>query len=103
MVTSPSADVWRTDDVDDLCAALMTLETADEFALFLRDLCTYREIDEFASRWAIARLLASGMPYRGIAEATGASTATVTRVNQWRHHGAGGYEIAMSRTGDSNV
>jgi uncharacterized protein YerC len=81
VVTSPSADVWRTDDVDDLCAALMTLETADEFALFLRDLCTYR----------------------GIAEATGASTATVTRVNQWRHHGAGGYEIAMSRTGDSNV
>lgn len=94
-------DDWRTDDVDALCEAMLTLETADEVASFLRDLCTHREIEEFASRWRVARLLETGLPYREIAEQTGTSTATITRVNQWRQHGAGGYEIAMARVGEA--
>ena len=96
-MTSP--DDWRTEDIDRLCEALLSLETVDETAQFLRDLCTRRELTEMAHRWAVARLLDRGLPYREIAEQVGASTATVTRINEWLHHGMGGYRLALDRLG----
>ena len=96
-MTSP--DDWRTEDTDRLCEALLSLETVDETAQFLRDLCTRRELTEMAHRWAVARLLDRGRPYREIAEQVGASTATVTRINEWLHHGVGGYRLVLDRLG----
>ncbi len=96
-MTSP--DDWRTDDTDLLCEALLSLETVDETSRFLRDLCTRRELTEMAHRWAVARLLDRGLPYREIADQVGASTATVTRINEWLHHGAGGYRLVLDRIG----
>lgn len=90
-------DDWRTAEAEDLLRAFVTLETEDEVAAFLRDLCTHREVTEMSHRWQIAQLLEDGLPYREIAEKTGASTATVTRVAQWLHHGMGGYRLALSR------
>ncbi len=90
-------DEWRTDQLDELCAAFLTLETADELASFLRDLCTFRELEELSSRWTVVQLLDAGIPYREIAERTGTSTATITRVNQWLQHGTGGYRLARER------
>ena len=90
-------DDWRTDDTRDLFETILGLETVDEAARFFRDLCTRRELEEMASRWAIVRLLEAGHSYREISARTGASTATVTRINQWLQHGAGGYRSALER------
>ncbi|MCY4370252.1 MAG: YerC/YecD family TrpR-related protein [bacterium] len=88
---------WRTEELDALCDAILTLRTADEIALFLRDLCTRSEIGELSSRWTVATLLEAGMPYREVSEQTGISTTTIGRVNEWRRHGMGGYRLALDR------
>lgn len=94
------ADDWRTDDTAALFRAVLTLETVDEAAQFFRDLCTRKELTDLSHRWAVARLLDQGIPYREISERTGASTATVTRINQWLQHGTGGYRLVLDRTGE---
>lgn len=91
------SDDWRTDDTLALFEAILRLDTVDEAARFFRDLCTRKELGDLSHRWAVARLLADGLPYREIAEQTGASTATVTRINQWLQHGTGGYRLALDR------
>ncbi len=94
-------DAWRTADTDDLLDALLTLRTRDEAARFLRDLCTFNEIVELSQRWAVARRLEEGVPYRTIVEETGASTATISRVNQWRQHGLDGYRLVLDRLNEA--
>ena len=81
-----------------MCHAILTLETVEEVARFLRDLCTRNEIDELSSRWSVATLLEAGLPYREISQRTGTSTTTISRVNEWRRHGTGGYRLALDRT-----
>ena len=82
----------------ELFAAIVTLETRQEAESFLRDLCTLSELEAMAHRWQVARLLEQGLPYLEIAERTGASTTTVTRVAHWLNHGEGGYRRALERT-----
>lgn len=93
----PNED-WRNDETRALFDAVLRLEDVDEAAAFFRDLCTRRELEEMSHRWAIVRLLDRGLSYREIAEMTGASTATVTRINQWLSHGTGGYRAMLDRT-----
>ena len=76
-------DDWRTRDVDELIAALLRLESADEAASFLRDLCTLGELRDLAQRWAVVRRLDAGEHYAAISRETGASTATITRIASW--------------------
>ena len=64
---------------------------------FLRDLCTRSELEAMAQRWEVAQLVDQGVPYLQIAQRTGASTATVTRVAQWLHHGEGGYLAVLAK------
>ena len=73
------------------------MRTEEEAAAFFRDLCTLRELTDLSHRWAVVRLLDEGRSYRQIAEATSASTATITRINQWLQHGAGGYRLVLDR------
>jgi TrpR-related protein YerC/YecD len=88
---------WRTEDAEQLCYALLALRNLDEAAAFLRDLCTRKEIADLSHRLAVARLLDEGLPYREIASRAGASTATITRINQWLLHGTGGYRLVLER------
>ena len=74
-----------------LARAFIKLKTEKEVGNFLRDLMTLPEIEEFANRLEIARLLTEGFSYKSIAEKTGASTTTVTRVAHWLYKGCGGY------------
>jgi TrpR-related protein YerC/YecD len=68
-------------NLDELCAALLLLETTEEVRHFLRDLCTPKEISALAERWRVCRLLESGnLSYREIHRITGASLTTVGRV-----------------------
>ena len=77
--------------------AFLSLKTREECSAFMRDLCTIAELDAFAERLAIARMIAKDASYRAVAEETGASTTTVTRVAHWFHHGRGGYPLIISR------
>ena len=96
-MTLPNDD-WRNEDTRQLFQTILLLESVDEAAAFFRDLCTRRELEEMSSRWVVARLLEQGLSYREISAQTGASTATITRINQWRQHGAGGYRAMLDRS-----
>ena len=91
---------WRTTDMDELIAALLRLEDADEAARFLRDLCTLGELHDLAQRWAVVRRLDRGAHYAAISRETGASTATITRIASWLRHGEGGYRAALAKLTD---
>jgi TrpR-related protein YerC/YecD len=90
-------DEWRSAAAEDLLDAIVALPDREEAARFLRDLCTLRELQEMAQRWAIVRLLDEGRHYGEIARETGASTATITRIASWLKHGTGGYRAALER------
>ena len=77
--------------------ALLSLKTREEAAALMRDLCTPAEIEAFAERFAIARLLSRDMSYRDVADEPGASVTTVSRVSHWVMHGTGGYRTVLSR------
>ena len=81
----------------ELFDAMLALETRAEMERFFRDLCTLSELEAMAHRWQVARFLERGLPYLEIAERTGASTTTVTRVAQWLRRGEGGYRLALQR------
>ena len=96
--TASDHAVEPVEGLDALADALLSLRTRDEMARFVRDLCTLPELEALAHRWQTALLLEQGVPYVEIAERVPTSTATVTRVAQWLHHGTGGYHIALERT-----
>ncbi len=90
-------DIEPISGLDDLADALLSLRTRDEVARFLRDLCTFAELEALVHRWQTVTLLEQSVPYLEIAERVPTSTATVTRVAQWLRHGTGGYRIALER------
>lgn len=82
---------------DHLFEAILTLKTVGECYRFFEDACTIKEIQEIAQRFEVARLLAEGKSYPVIHEETGASTATICRVNKCLQYGDGGYRTALER------
>jgi TrpR-related protein YerC/YecD len=90
-------DSWQTQDMRELFDTILGLEGTDEAAAFFRDLCTLGELRDMAQRWAVVRMLDAGLHYAEISQGTGASTATVTRIASWLHHGEGGYRAALDR------
>src|SRR4051812_34869471 len=95
-MTTARAD-WRTDELQALFAAILSLESAEEAGAFFRDLCTLGELHDLGQRWAVVRMLEAGMHYGEISRETGASTATITRINSWLQHGEGGYRLMLDR------
>lgn len=77
--------------------AILTLKTVDECIKFFDDLCSVTEIRAIEQRFQVARMLSRGMIYSDILEKTGASSATISRVNRSLQYGADGYEIVFSR------
>lgn len=80
-----------------LIDALLSLKTREECAAFLEDLMTRREIDDMMQRIDVAKMLSEKTVYTVIAEKTGASTATISRVNRAYLYGAGGYRTVLAR------
>ena len=91
------ADDWRTSDIESLFEAIMGLESREETERFFRDLCTLNELRDMAQRWAVVRMLDSGLHYAEISRTTGASTATITRIASWLNHGEGGYRAMLDK------
>jgi TrpR-related protein YerC/YecD len=90
-------DRWMTPATRELARAIAALADGEEALRFLRDLCTVRELREFAARWEVARMLDEGVSYHEISERTGASSATISRVNQWLRYGRDGYRLVLDR------
>ena len=89
----------HTKSVDNLFDAILKLKTRDECYKFFEDVCTINEILSFAQRMEVARMLMAGKTYLEISEETGASTATISRVNRSLTYGADGYKIVFERLG----
>ena len=80
-----------------LIKAIMSLKTEEECAEFLEDLMTRKEISDAAQRMLVAKMLSEQIVYSKIASETGASTATISRVNRSYLYGAGGYRSVLER------
>ena len=89
---------WKTPRLKKLSQAFLSLKTEAEAMNFLRDLCTLEELGEMSKRWEAVRMLEEGLAYRAIAEKTGLSTTTVTRISHWLNYGEGGYQNALQST-----
>ena len=89
--------IFETEGARLLIQALLALETEEECRAFLTDLMTGKEIQDCSQRLLVASLLREGKVYSRIAEATGASSATISRVNRCFVYGEGGYQNILGR------
>jgi len=80
-----------------LMQALLALETREECHAFLEDICTIKEMQDIAQRLEVAFMLDEGKNYQEISKATGASTATISRVNKCLMYGKGGYRLTLNK------
>ena len=87
----------RTDAVDHLFDAILSLQNREECYTFFEDVCTINELLSIAQRFAVAKMLKENNTYLEVAEKTGASTATISRVNRSLNYGKDGYELVFGR------
>ena len=84
-------------NVDFLFEAILNLQDLDECYAFFEDICTIKELQDLSQRLAVAKMLYEGEKYQTIEEQTGASTATISRVNKCLNYGSGGYREVLKR------
>ncbi len=87
----------HTEAVDTLFDAILSLETKEECYTFFEDLATVNEILSLSQRFEVATMLRDKKTYQDIAQKTGASTATISRVNRSLIYGNDGYEMVLNR------
>ena len=87
----------KTEAVDHLFQAILTLKSPEECYLFFEDVCTINELLSLSQRYEVAKMLREGSTYLEIAEKTGASTATISRVNRSLNYGNDGYDMVFKR------
>lgn len=87
----------KNSQTDYLFKAILSLKDQQECYAFFEDLCTVTELKGLSQRLEVARLLRQGITYAEIAEKTGASTATISRVNRSLAYGSDGYRIVFER------
>ena len=95
------ARIAKKEKSDGLYQAILTLKTQEEVFNFFQDLCTITELSAMEQRFEVAVLLNKGMIYNDILEKTGASSATISRVNRSLAFGHGGYQVFFERQQDS--
>jgi TrpR-related protein YerC/YecD len=89
----------KTEAVDHLFEAVLTLESPEECYAFFEDVCTVNELLSLSQRYEVARMLRDKKTYLEIADKTGASTATISRVNRSLNYGNDGYDMVFARLG----
>ena len=82
---------------DQLCQAILSLDTMEECYQFFEDVCTIGELRDMAQRLEVARMLYEGNTYDDIVAQTGASTATISRVKRCLNYGADGYTLVLEK------
>lgn len=86
-------------NVEYLFKAVLSLETMEECYNFFDDLCTVPELKALSQRLEVAKMLSNGSVYSDIVTKTGASTATISRVNRSLNYGSDGYKVVFDRVG----
>ena len=87
-------DINKTEN---LYNAILSLESAEECKIFFEDIFTVKELQDISQRYEVAIMLDQGKSYNEICEKTGASTATISRVNRCLMYGNGGYKSVLSK------
>ena len=87
----------RDDLTDQLCRAILSLDTMEECYQFFEDVCTIGELRAMAQRLDVARMLYAGSTYDDIVAHTGASTATISRVKRCLNYGEDGYTLVLEK------
>ena len=95
-------DKIRSDELNHLFEAILMLQDSEECYRFFMDVCTINELNSMAQRYEVAQMLSEKMTYTEIARVTGASTATISRVNRTLNYGDGGYSVAIERVKEKN-
>lgn len=101
MLHAAKSKIATKEKSDLLYKAILKLETEEECYSFFQDLCTVSELRAMEQRFEVATLLNEGMIYSEILEKTGASSATISRVNRSLLNGAGGYESILEKMKES--
>jgi TrpR-related protein YerC/YecD len=89
----------KSDQVDGFFEAVLELDNIEECYRFFEDICTIKEIQAIAQRLEVAKLLKNNKTYNEIESATGASTATISRINRSLNYGAEGYNMILKKLG----
>ena len=97
-----SKNIRRT-EVDHLFEAILTLKDKEECYTFFEDVCTINEMLSISQRYEVAKLLREGQTYLDISNATGASTATISRVNRSLNYGNDGYDLVLERVNEQEA
>ena len=87
---------FQSEQVNMLLKAIMDIEDFETCRMFFEDICTIKELQEMSQRLQVAKELKSGKNYNDISKSTGASTATISRVNRCLVYGSGGYNAVLS-------
>ncbi|MCR5666372.1 MAG: TrpR YerC/YecD [Eubacterium sp.] len=87
----------RTEAISQLFDAVLSLKNKEECYLFFEDVCTVNELLSLSQRFEVAKMLREEKTYQDIAELTGASTATISRVNRALNYGNDGYDMVFER------
>lgn len=87
----------KSKDLDYLFNAILELQTSEECYQFFEDICTITELQALAQRMVVAKMLSDKVTYQEISKETGASTATISRVNRCVSYGTGGYNLVLDR------
>lgn len=93
----------RTEAVDNLFDAILSLQNREECYTFFEDVCTINELLSLSQRFEVAKMLRDQKTYLDIAEKTGASTATISRVNRSLNYGNDGYDMVFARLQGGNA
>lgn len=94
---------WKNEQTDLLMDALLSLKTREEAYRLLEDMLTVQELKSITQRLEVAVMLRGKVTYQEIAQRTGASTATISRVNRSLQYGAEGYNLTLDRLQDSGL
>lgn len=89
----------KNEQTDKLFEAILSLENLEECYRFFEDVCTIKEIQAISQRLEVAKLLKANKTYNEIEEETGASTATISRINRSLHYGVEGYTLVFKKLG----
>lgn len=85
----------QSQEIDNLFDAILSLEDREQCYRFFEDLCSISELQAMAQRLEVAYMLADNITYSDIAQKTGASTATISRINRCLKYGADGYSLVL--------
>ncbi len=89
----------KSEQTDSLFEAILTLENTEECYRFFEDICTVKEIQAISQRLQVVKLLIKNKTYHEIESETGASTATISRINRSLNYGADGYKLVLKKLG----